>query len=79
MSGNVSEWCCWTDSIHRLYNDMASQKVTSSDVIYNRGIYIIRGGNYMSEPYELTVFHRETADKTQKSPNIGLRLVIKNK
>lgn len=79
MSGNVSEWCCWTDSIHRLYSDMASRKVTSSDVIYNHGICIIRGGNYMSEPYELTVFHRETADKSQKSPNIGLRIVIKNK
>lgn len=79
MSGNVSEWCCWTDSIHRLYSDMASRKITSSDVIYNRGICIIRGGNYMSEPYELTVFHRETADKSQKSPNIGLRIVIKNK
>lgn len=79
MSGNVSEWCLWTDSIHRLYSDMASQKVTASDVIYNKGIYIIRGGNYMSEPYELTVFHRETADKSQKSPNVGLRLVIKDK
>ena len=74
MSGNVSEWCLWTDTIHRLYSDMASQKVTASDVIYNKGIYIIRGGNYMSEPYELTVFHRETADKSQKSPNVGLRL-----
>lgn len=79
MSGNVSEWCLWTDSIHRLYSDMASQKVTSSDVIYNQGVCIIRGGNYLSEPYELTVFHRDTADKTQKSPNIGLRIIIKNK
>lgn len=79
MSGNVSEWCLWTDSIHRLYSDMASQKITTSDVIYNQGTYIIRGGNYMSEPYELTIFHRETADKSQKSPNIGLRLVIKEK
>lgn len=31
----------------------------------------------MSEPYELTVFHREVSDKNQKSPNIGLRIIIK--
>jgi len=77
MSGNVSEWCLWTDSIHRLYKDMATQKVTISDVIYNKNNSIIRGGNYMSEPYELTVFHREVSDKNQKSPNIGLRIIIK--
>ena len=78
MSGNVSEWCLWTDSIHRLYKDMAERKVTITDVIYNKNNYIIRGGNYMSEPYELTVFHREVSDKNQKSPNIGLRIIIKN-
>lgn len=78
MSGNVSEWCLWTDTIYRLYKDMAEQKVTASDVIYNKNNYIIRGGNYMSEPYELTVYHREVCDKNQKSPNIGLRIIIKN-
>lgn len=56
---------------------MATQKVTISDVIYNKNNSIIRGGNYMSEPYELTVFHREVSDKNQKSPNIGLRIIIK--
>lgn len=31
----------------------------------------------MSEPYELTVYHREVSDKNQKSPNIGLRIIFK--
>lgn len=77
MSGNVSEWCLWTDSIHRLYCDMAQNTVTSSDVIYNKGVSIVRGGDFLSEPYQLTVYHRETPDRSQKSPNIGLRLTIK--
>lgn len=76
MSGNVSEWCLWTDSTHRLYCDMIENKV-SEDVIYNKGVNIIRGGNYLSEPYQLTVFHREASDRLQKSPNIGLRLIIR--
>ena len=77
MSGNISEWCLWTDSIHRLYCDMVSQKVTHSDVIYNQGVSVVRGGDYLSEPYQLTVYHRETPDRAQKSPNIGLRLIVK--
>lgn len=76
MSGNVSEWCQWTDSIHRLYCDMANNSI-SPDVIYNEGIVIVRGGHYLSQPYELTVFHREASDRLQKSPNIGLRIIIR--
>ena len=76
MSGNVSEWCQWTDSIHRLYCDMANN-IISPDVIYNEGVAIIRGGHYLSQPYELTVFHREVSDRLQKSSNIGLRLIIR--
>lgn len=78
MSGNVSEWCLWTDPIHRLYCDMVNQTI-SEDVIYNEGVNIVRGGNYLSLPYELTVYHREASDKLQKSPNIGMRLIIRNK
>ena len=76
MSGNVSEWCLWTDSVHRLYCDMANNE-TTPDVIYNKGVSIVRGGHFLSDPYELTVYHRETSDRLQKSPNIGLRLIIR--
>ena len=77
MSGNVSEWCLWTDSIHRLYCDMKNQTVNDKDVIYNSGVSIARGGNYLSQPYELTVFHRETPNRNNRSSNIGLRLIIR--
>ena len=77
MSGNVSEWCLWTDSIHRLYCDMESQNVTYNDVIYNSGVSIARGGNYLSQPYELTVFHRETPNRNYRSSIIGLRLILR--
>ena len=77
MSGNVSEWCVFTDSVHRLYCDMVNNTVTE-DIIYNREVSIVRGGDYLSEAYELTVFHREHPNRTTKSPNIGLRLIIKN-
>lgn len=78
MSGNVSEWCVWTDSVYRLYSDMVVKKRTESDVIYNKGVSIIRGGDYLSDPYQLAVYHRETSDRLQRSPNIGLRLIIKD-
>lgn len=80
MSGNVAEWCRWTSPTLRLLADMKSGH-TSSDVIYNPGIYPIRGGSYLSQPYELTVFHRDALQGEGKEavcqPNIGLRLIVR--
>ena len=76
MSGNVCEWCEWTDSEYRLYSDVLSGTVTG-DIVYNDGIRPHRGGSYDGELYQLTVYHRETADSSLGSLNIGLRLIIR--
>lgn len=65
MSGNVSEWCS-TD--FRPYN-------TEIPIIDSEA-KVIRGGNYDSESFELTVYHREPMNVHEKAPTIGLRLVI---
>lgn len=76
MSGNVAEWCLWTDPRLRLYAEMATgQPNGQPDVAYNAATYPIRGGSYKSEPYELTVFHRDLA--SAPAPNIGLRPIIR--
>lgn len=67
MSGNVCEWCF---TLFRPYNP---------DVIVpDDNAMVIRGGYYDSEPYELTVYHREPMNPTEKANNVGLRLVITN-
>ena len=65
MSGNISEWCS-TD--FRPYN-------TEIPIIDSEA-KAIRGGNYDSEPFELTVYHREPMNAHEKAPTVGLRLVI---
>lgn len=65
MSGNISEWCS-TD--FRPYNT----GIPSIDAEAK----VIRGGNYDSEPFELTVYHREPMNVHEKAPTVGLRLVI---
>lgn len=65
MSGNVSEWC---DTEFRPYQtDMAAIDPEAK---------VIRGGNYDSEPFELTVYHRDSMNSHEKTPTVGLRLVI---
>lgn len=67
MSGNVSEWC---DTEFRPYR---------ADVpVIDPEAKVIRGGNYDSEPYAITVYHREPMNAHEKAPAVGLRLVIGN-
>ena len=67
MSGNVSEWC---DTDFRPYNP---------DVpVIDAEAKVIRGGNYDSEAYGITVYHREPMNIHEKAPTLGLRLVISN-
>lgn len=67
MSGNVSEWC---DTDFRPYNP---------DVpVIDSEAKVIRGGNYDSEAYGITVYHREPMNAHEKASTIGLRLVIGN-
>ena len=65
MSGNVSEWC---DTPFSPYS-------TPEEVWGNNKV--IRGGNYESDTYELTVTHRDPMPAEYSLPNLGLRLVIK--
>lgn len=67
MSGNVAEWC---STPFRPYHP---------DVIVpDDKAVVVRGGYYDSEPYELTVYHREPMNPAEKANNVGLRLVITN-
>lgn len=65
MSGNVSEWC---NTDFRPYNPHLQ--------IVDEEAKVIRGGNYDSEPYAITVYHREPMNAHEKATTIGLRLVI---
>lgn len=67
MSGNVSEWC---NTDFRPYNP---------DVpVIDAESKVIRGGNYDSGTYGITVYHREPMNTHEKAPTVGLRLVISN-
>lgn len=65
MSGNVSEWC---DTDFRPYNPHIP--------IVDEEAKVIRGGNYDSERYAITVYHREPMNAHERAATIGLRLVI---
>lgn len=65
MSGNVSEWC---DTDFRPYNPHIP--------IVDEEAKVIRGGNYDSERYAITVYHREPMNAHERTATIGLRLVI---
>lgn len=67
MSGNVCEWC---DSDFRPYNPGVP--------VIDAEAKVIRGGNYDSEAYGITVYHREPMNIHEKVPTVGLRLVISN-
>lgn len=66
MSGNVSEWC---DTEFLPYND--------SVPITEHKTFVIRGGNYDSDEYEITTTHREPARPDTAIPSLGFRLSIK--
>ena len=65
MSGNVSEWC---DDKFRPYNPEVP--------VINPEARVVRGGSYLSERRNITVFHRDLSDPDQKMEDLGLRLVI---
>lgn len=73
MSGNVSEWC---DTDFRRYSDLANS--TSEPLVIDPESKVIRGGNYDSETYELTVYHREPMNVHEKVETVGLRLIIRD-
>lgn len=72
MSSNVSEWC---DTPFYLYRDLISG--TSNPEILDPDAMVIRGGNYMSDQDELTVTHRDTVNKNNSMPTLGLRIVYR--
>ncbi len=67
MSGNVSEWC---DTRFEPYDKNTPYEQNNS--------MVIRGGNFDSELYELTVTHREPASPEISIPTLGFRLAIDN-
>ena len=71
MSGNVSEWCA---TPFRLYVDLATKNPNPE--IIDPNAYVTRGGDFMSEAYEITVTHRNPMNKDDKAPTVGLRLVL---
>ena len=72
MSGNVSEWC---DTPFRLYSDLAEGNADPE--ILDTESMVVRGGNYLSESYELTVTHRDPMSAGSSMSTLGLRLVIR--
>lgn len=66
MSGNVSEWC----NTHFEPYDKNQPPFGGEDAM------VIRGGNYDSEEYEITVTHREPGDPDISVPTLGFRLAL---
>ncbi len=71
MSGNVSEWC---DTPFVLYSDISG---VSEPEILNDDNVVMRGGNYMSEHYELMVTHRDPVPSGTSLSTLGLRLIVR--
>lgn len=66
MSGNVCEWC-----------DTPFSPYKADISIIDKEAMVIRGGSYLSEPYELSVFRRQPMNRKAHAATVGLRLVIK--
>lgn len=66
MSGNVCEWCDTPFSPYKA-------DIPNPD----KEAMVIRGGSYLSEPYELSVFRRQPMNCEAHANNVGLRLIIK--
>lgn len=67
MSGNVSEWC-----------DTQFTPYDSNVPTIDEEAKVIRGGNYMSPAYGVTVYHREPMNKSNKAMTVGLRIIVRN-
>lgn len=65
MSGNVSEWC---DTEFAPYDDTFEYP--------RQGAMTVRGGNFNSETYEITVTHREPASPHTSIPTLGFRIAM---
>ncbi|MDR0894196.1 MAG: SUMF1/EgtB/PvdO family nonheme iron enzyme [Prevotellaceae bacterium] len=72
MSGNVSEWC---NTDFRRYSDILSKK--PDPLVIDPNSKVIRGGNYDSEAYGITVYHREPMNVLAKAETVGFRLITK--
>ena len=66
MSGNVGEWCA---SSFRPYNPAVP--------VPDEDAKVVRGGNFDSEAYELTVYHRDPMNSQAKAPTVGLRIIVR--
>lgn len=65
MSGNVSEWC-----------DTKFVPYDTAQPFINDEAMVVRGGNYDSEEYEITVTHREPAMPDTSIPTLGFRIAL---
>ena len=72
MSGNVSEWC---NTDFREYSDIIDNN--PNPTILDSTAKVIRGGNYMSEPYGITVYHRDFMSASFNLESVGMRLVLR--
>lgn len=70
MSGNVSELCVRTDSMHQEAADANSE--TNS----NNEDYVLKGGNFLSSDSEISVLSRENFDAKGSSDMYGIRLAL---
>lgn len=65
MAGNASEWTS---------TDFAPYE--GENFLDDVAVKVVRGGNFASEPRELTVYHRATMPRDEKSEFTGFRLVL---
>lgn len=65
MSGNVSEWC-----------DTKFEPYDTTQLFNGNGAMVVRGGNYDSQEYEITVTHREPAMPDTSIPTLGFRIAL---
>lgn len=72
MSGNVSEWC---NTDFRLYSDIVN--LNPNPVLLDSTAKIVRGGNFMSERYGITVYHRDFMSASSHTETVGFRLILR--
>lgn len=72
MSGNVSEWC---DTDFRRYIDISTNN--PEPYIIDAQSKVVRGGNYDSEPYGITVYHRNPKNSSTRDATLGMRIIIR--
>ena len=56
--------------------DMSGNVSEICGTVFEEGSHVVRGGNFMSEPYQLTVTHREPIPDNTGYKGIGLRLAL---